>query len=197
MDTPQKTLIITGSAPCMLDDLTVLATAVSSPSPLTGEGRVRVECLFPAPSECDFMAIGLDAVDKYGWPIKYVATYHPEDIPQILARREARIGRVDFTIICHVQCDHVDIVIKDYWTPSGSSALLGVQAALRMGYKRIILCGCPLIGKNDKGSKYESFRTGWEARKKELAACVRSMSGWTRDFLGAPTEEWLLSGEKQ
>ena len=174
MDATKKCLIITGSAPCVIDDLTALAMD---------------------DSRADFMAIGLDAIDKYCWPVKYVATYHPEDIPQILARREARIGRVDFAIVCHKRCKHVDIVITDYWQPSGSSALLGVQAALRLGYRRIILAGCPLTGKNDKGGKYENFRNGWEARRKEIGDHVRSMSGWTAEFLGWPTKEWLLSEE--
>lgn len=165
-----KTLIITGSAPCVIDDLTAMAMDDSA---------------------ADFMAIGLDAVDKYRWPIKYVATYHPAEIFEIRKRRETLVGQVDFAIISHEQHEHVEIFIGEYWTPSGSSALLGVQAALAMGYRRIILCGCPLAGKNDKGGSYESFRKGWEARVKELDGRVRSMSGWTRDFLGAPTEEWL------
>jgi hypothetical protein len=63
-----------------------------------------------------------------------------------------------------------------------------------MGYQRIILCGCPLIGKNDKAGSYETFRRGWEARRQELEDRVRSMSGWTREYLGAPDREWLMTG---
>ena len=185
MNEPKKILIITGAAPCVIDDLTALAMD---------------------DSQADFMAIGLDAVDRYPWPIRYCATYHPPDIPQIRARREALIGRVDFTIIFHEQRikriilnfaerrkerDNSYIIIAKHWTPSGSSSLLGVQAALAMGYRRIILCGCPLIGNNAKGGKYEKFQAGWEAVSNELAGRVRSMSGWTAEFLGRPTEEWL------
>lgn len=200
MDTPQKLLIITGSAPCVIDDLTALPRRI----PAADDMAIGLDFMTALKSEiprrilaADYMAIGLDAVDKYPWPIRYCATFHPAEIPQIRARREALIGRVDFAIISHERHEFVEIFVGDWWQPSGSSSLLGVQAALRMGYKRIILCGCPLAGQNDKGGKYEGFRTGWEARKKDLVDCVRSMSGWTADFLGKPTEEWLLSGEKQ
>ncbi|MCK9362134.1 MAG: hypothetical protein M0P74_00805 [Syntrophales bacterium] len=142
----------------------------------------------------DFMAIGLDAVDKYAWPVKWCATYHLADIPQIIERRTKLIGRVDFEIICHEKNENVAMAIADWWKPSGSSALLGVQAALLLGYERIILCGCPLTGRNEKSTDYSTFRDGWKERTKELAGCVRSMSGWTRDFLGSPDEQWLIGG---
>lgn len=141
----------------------------------------------------DFMAIGFDVVDKLAWPILYMATYHPEDIPEARARRERFGGNTDYQVISMEKKEGVDIVIP-FKPPSGSSALLGTLAAFKLGYKRIILCGCPLDGKNIKGGSYESFRIGWEAAEKEMNDRVRSMSGWTRDFLGAPTDEWLLTG---
>ena len=168
-------LIITGAAPCVLDDLTALAMDDSM---------------------ADFMAIGLDAVDKYPWPIKYMATYHPVEILEIKARRESIGGNTDYIVISHESKEGVDII--EPLLPgerSGSSALLGVQAALKLGYRRIILCGCPLTGKNSTGGAYETFHVGWEEKKKILKDCVHSMSGWTMEFLGAPTEEWLADIE--
>ena len=176
MNEPKKMLIITGSAPCVMDDLHDLAAI--------GDHQ----------DQADLMALGLDAVDKYPWPIRYVATFHPEDIPEIFRRRTIAGGNRDFKVISHQQKDGVDIVISDYWDPSGSSALLGVQAALQMGYERIILCGCPLTGKDhtaNGANNYEVYRKGWEVKKAELDGLVKSMSGWTRDILGSPTEEWL------
>jgi hypothetical protein len=143
------------------------------------------------------MAIGLDAVDKYRWPIRYCATYHPAEIPEIRRRREACGGNGDYQIISHEQRGGVQIYIADWWKPSGSSSLLGVQAAIRMGYTRIVLAGCPLTGKNAKNGDYENFRKGWEAHAKDLGDRVRSMSGWTLNFLGAPTDEWLLSATER
>ncbi len=145
----------------------------------------------PKVGEREFMAIGLDAVDKYAWPILYMATYHPVEIDIIRHRRHAAGGNTDYKVISHERKPGVDICIEDWWKPSGSSALLGVQAALRMGYTRIVLCGCPLIGQNDKGGKYETFRAGWKERKDSVGPYVRSMSGWTAELLGKPTAEWM------
>jgi hypothetical protein len=171
-----KKLIITGSAPCTVEDIE------------------RV----PGYRDFDFMAIGLDAVDKYPWPILYVVTYHPEKLPEALERRAA-IGNTDYQTISHISelaekgtVTKYDVdIIEPHEGSSGSSAMLGTLAGLRLGYKRIILCGCPLQGKNLIGGSYEGFQAGWEAKKKVVAEFVRSMSGWTREFLGAPTDDWL------
>jgi hypothetical protein len=161
-----RNLIITGSAPCVLLDI----------------GAVSRVCSY------DYMAIGLDAVDKYVWPIRYCATYHPAEIQQIRKKREIAGGNSDYQIISMEPHAGVDIV-EPFRPPSGSSALLGALAGLRLGYRRIVLCGCPL-----DDLKYKAFRAGWETFAGELAGRVRSMSGWTKDFLGAPTDEWLLGG---
>lgn len=166
-------LIITGAGPCVLDDM----DAIIIP-------RFMVNY--------DYMAIGLDAADKYPYHIKYMATYHPAEIPEIKTRRESIGGNTDYQVISHVSQAGVNIV--EPLLPgerSGSSALLGALAAIKLGYTRIILCGCPLTGKNAKNSAYESFRIGWEQKKDYLADRVRSMSGWTRESLGSPTEEWI------
>jgi hypothetical protein len=168
-----KPLIITGSAACVHEDISVLG----------------MDCIV-----ADFLAIGLDGVDKYAWPILYVATYHPEKIEMTRERRASIGGNTDYKLICHQQRPGVDICIKDWWSPSGSSALLGVQAGLRMGYKKIILCGCPLTGKNSAGASYENFRQGFNVKKEAIAPFVRSMSGWTCEQLGKPTPEWLSEG---
>jgi hypothetical protein len=64
-----------------------------------------------------------------------------------------------------------------------------------MGYKKIILCGCPMQGSNltaPKKAQYNCFQEGWLLfAKKMFEDKVRSMSGWTKDFLGYPTKEWL------
>jgi hypothetical protein len=171
-DSMENNLIISGSAPCVMIDIA---------------GTPRV-CSY------DFMAIGLDGVDKYAWPIKYVATYHPAEIPKIRTRREAIGGNTDYRMISMERREGVDI-IEPFVPPSGSSSLLGVQAALRMGYRRIILCGCPLTGKNAAGGQYDNFQKGWQAYAEKFHGRVRSMSGWTAAFLGYPTDEWILQGD--
>lgn len=153
-------------------------------------------------SQYDFMTIGLDAVDKAPWPIQYFATYHPSEIEMSKERRRVQGGNVDYRVISHVQfqssgTDKKDLVdfIVGFEPPSGSSSLLGVLAGIKMGYQKIILCGCPLIGENGKGYDYAKFREGWTAKLDAIRQTTRSMSGWTKELLGAPSEPWLVAGE--
>ena len=171
----KRKIIIMGSAPCLEADLIRMC-----------EGANTCHLY-------DFMAIGLDAVDRYLGRIDYFATYHPSEIAVARERREAAGGNTDYKVISHIQ--HQDLVdeIIPYEPPSGSSSLLGVLAGLNMGYEKIIVAGCPLEGKSSKGASCETFRAGWEKKLSMIRNNVRSMSGWTRELLGTPTEDWLNS----
>lgn len=69
---------------------------------------------------------------------------------------------------------------------SGSSALLAVKLGLKIGYEKIIVCGCPLTG------RHAAFRVGWDWIAPLLKRCpVRAMSGYPRELLGRYSEEWL------
>jgi hypothetical protein len=200
-------LIVTGSAPCTREDIAaaigVIAAAAMDQMGLAPEARPACRCFDDRRADqedlgllVDFMAVGLDAVHLYRWRIKYVSTFHPVEIPDIVRRRSEAGGNADFEIISHEQKPGVRICIPgdQWWKPSGSSALLGVQAAIeRLGYARIILAGCPLRGRNHDGNDYwQDFSAGWIAHRNDLGNRVRSMSGWTREFLGGPTASWLL-----
>jgi hypothetical protein len=166
-DPRNNVLIVTGSAPRVHDDI------------------ASARLLAP---DATYMAVGLDAVDLYIWRLEYVATYHPQEVAAIWARRSRAGGNTDYVVISHKTADGVDIVIP-FTGPSGSSALLACQAAIRvLKYAKIILCGCPL---DDK--KYQVFRLGWEHHnnRREVMGRVKSMSGWTRDHLGAPSKDWI------
>ena len=178
----EKALIIIGSAPCVLDDI---EAALSLLQPFAF--RLSPHALPP-----DFMAIGLSAVDKYHRPIKYMATYHPAEIPEIKKRREAAGGNTDYLVISHERKPGVDI-LEPFEPPTGSSSHLGALAAIRLGYKKIILCGCPMTGHSPthSGCDYEIFRLGWTAKLAKVQPFTRSVSGWTRELLGEPTELWI------
>ncbi|MCK9431876.1 MAG: hypothetical protein M0R00_02835 [Candidatus Omnitrophica bacterium] len=167
-----KPLVIIGSAPSVFEDLSGI----------------------PNLESCDHMAVGLSSTDKYFGRIDYVCNNHPENIPAIreimMQRHEACGGNYDFKIIGPVPAPGVDIV-EPFRPPTGSSAITGALSAIRMGYRKIILAGCPLTGKAPGGNSYEEFRQGWNHHKPELIGLVKSMSGWTRELLGAPTTEWL------
>lgn len=80
----------------------------------------------------------------------------------------------------------------------GSSGLLCVSVALHLGATRVVCCGIPLDVHQghftSPGKKWRdggNYRHGWTNHLDRLKANVRSMSGWTRDLLGAPDREWL------
>lgn len=172
----KRNLIIIGSAPCAMEDfLSCLAHA---------------ESFRTFAAEFDVMAIGLDAVAIVNWPLEYVATNHVEDIPAIRRRREAFQGNTDYKLVSYKHGPGVDIV-QPLGPVSGSSAILGALAGITMGYDRIVLCGCPLTGNAPEGNPYEAFRPGWTEVYEAIKDNVRSMSGWTRELLGAPNKRWL------
>jgi hypothetical protein len=83
-------------------------------------------------------------------------------------------------------------------TNSGSSGLFAAKFALMdLGFDRAVLCGIPMIAAQAHfftpqpwmGAK--AHMTGWTQAMPVIKDRVRSMSGWTRDILGAPTPEWI------
>lgn len=182
----KKILIIIGSAPCVVNDVYQAARLISS----------AVD-----DSILHYMAIGLNTMDIPTWSIQYFATYHPVDIEIAKIRREAAGGNIDYKVISHIREEEdgdgrmikydVDMIIP-LENPSGSSSLLGVLAGIQLGYEKIIVCGCPLIGNSsDTGYDYAKFQKGWTHKFREIKHKTRSMSGWTKELLGAPSESWI------
>ena len=83
---------------------------------------------------------------------------------------------------------------------NGSSALFAVMASLTLGYKKIVLAGCPI---DSKGHWYfdetitgpdwakETFEAWREFSKTPESQMVKSLSGFTKELLGEPRKEWL------
>ena len=178
--------IILGIAPCLESALHVFWTSFSG-------------ILF------DYMAIGVDCSDRVLFDIQHAASYHPEEFNLFHSRRARMKGNLNYKT--HSHQNGVDIktkekILVDYIWPliekspySGSSAFLGAQAAVGMGYEKIILCGCPMEGSNlqkPKSNVYNVFQKGWmKYAPKILGDKVKSVSGWTKQFLGEPTQKWL------
>jgi hypothetical protein len=75
----------------------------------------------------------------------------------------------------------------------GSSALFAVFVGLALGYNPVILAGCPLDNSppfyGKPGTEQATFAgciKGWEQSVKLFNGRVKSMSGRTRELLGAP-----------
>lgn len=79
---------------------------------------------------------------------------------------------------------------------SASSGIYGAKVALDDGFDRVVLAGVPMDNSNhfSRGKPWlqlDSFLKGLKLSIPHLKGRVRSMSGRTRDLLGAPSPEWL------
>jgi hypothetical protein len=81
---------------------------------------------------------------------------------------------------------------------SGSSGLFALKAALiDLGFDRAVLCGIPMTPTghiarpNPEWNGAHSHRKGWVEALPEIKDRARSMSGWTRELLGAPDQDWF------
>lgn len=77
---------------------------------------------------------------------------------------------------------------------NGSSGLYTTSVALRLGYT-VVLCGVPMDARpnafrDEKGWQgYRGYLRGWNAVADSIRGKVFSMSGWTKNLLGAPPED--------
>ena len=84
----------------------------------------------------------------------------------------------------------------------GSTALFAVLAGLEMGYSRIILAGAPLDSKGHWYYQSEAFGPRWTGETYQAwfefammmeSGNVKSLSGYTRQILGEPKQNWLCN----
>lgn len=84
---------------------------------------------------------------------------------------------------------------------SGSSGLYGAKVALDDGHDRVVLAGVPMQREANHFSRgrpwtdVDQFMPAWTVSKPYIIGKVKSMSGWTKEFLGEPTAEWLANTE--
>jgi hypothetical protein len=90
--------------------------------------------------------------------------------------------------------------LMDEATWHGSTSLFAALIGHEMGYKKIVLAGCPLDSKGhwyfpdeNYGPKWqtETYQVWFEYALTDKATNVRSMSGYTAQIIGKPTEDWL------
>lgn len=152
--------------------------------------------LLPAP---DLVVAVNSAGRDYPGHLDHWASRHPDKFPQWVKERRSKknppAGQL-WTYVGRTASPSLEINHAPNW--GGSSGLLGVTVAL-MHVDKVIICGIPLMPREahydrpkeriwDEASKY---RIDWIMAQKMLAGRVKSMSGWTQKFLGAPTKDWL------
>ena len=137
------------------------------------------------------------------WPDRLDAavTMHPERLREWLVAREANGFSPPARIFMHATAHEIHPWerVPFLFEPeirSGSSGLFCAQVALQqLGATRVVCCGMPMDDAPHftGGAKWDGaqcHRVGWMQARAHLGA-VRSMSGWTRDLVGAPTKDWL------
>jgi SAM-dependent methyltransferase len=137
-----------------------------------------------------------DAIMHLADEVDYFVTLHPVKVGAWLAEREKRGYSRPREVWAHEKPAHsqVDRIINK---SRGSSGLVAVHVARYLEYDRVILCGVPMDMNSDhfirkkKWAAAETFKSGWHEHMSELKLHVRSMSGWTKQQLGVPTQEWL------
>lgn len=148
-----------------------------------------------------------DVTAAYPGPIDACASLHSASWPMWLDERERRGYERPLTVFGHnearggLKTNRVD-VFTEYRFPgqdrSGSSGLFALKVALiDLGYDRAVLCGVPMAAKQrhffdaHDWAGAEAHKAGWHQALPHIAERARSMSGFTADLLGLPTEEWL------
>jgi hypothetical protein len=169
---------------------------------VVGDGGSAVEDLlvfraYNVPAE--YVAVNLAGrlLEHLGIRVDHWATLEP----QFFAAESRRLGDA---LAKHTGEDLVETGFDFYWSKrppgwDGTGGLFAAKIALAMGFERIVLCGIPMddsghwYSKNDDTRGLEIFIQPWVdfATRLDVINRVRSLSGRTRQLLGAPTREFL------
>lgn len=141
-----------------------------------------------------------DIGTRWAGRLTHYATLHPEHMQRWRKERMGRGFSQAGEHIGHNMADGIDRA-ADYRFPgmnaSGSSGLFAVKIAIDEGCERVVLAGVPMQAKQAHffntahWTDRDSFASAWEIALPHIKDKVRSMSGWTKELLGAPTPAWL------
>jgi hypothetical protein len=130
----------------------------------------------------------------------HAVTLHPNKLPGWLGRRAALGLHMPREVWCHrtdQDAPAITRTLAQVHPGRTSSGYFAMQVDLHLGYDRIILCGVPMteagghVVRNRPWDQVRHFTQVWVDHRVELAAHVKSMSGWTRELLGYPTVAFL------
>lgn len=137
-------------------------------------------------------------------------TLHPERLPGWIERARLRTDlRQVLYFVPDLDADDMVTIMKGRgyepdWIPhwwkwheenSGSSGLFAVGVAFSLGCEKVLLAGVPMDKQRhwngtEPWADRDRFAAAWSAVKLRLEGKVRSLSGWTRELLGGPDEQW-------
>jgi hypothetical protein len=128
--------------------------------------------------------------------VDHAVTMHPELYPKWIAARE-EAGFPPAGKLWHSRHHISKVGSEPIESWGGSSGMLCIRVALTLGCNRIVLAGIPMekmMRHYDDDKPWHEARQYWPAWERAIPQFhgrVRSLSGWTREKLGAPDMEWL------
>lgn len=148
-----------------------------------------------------------DVTAAYPGQIDACASLHSAQWPGWLTERQRRGHEAPARVFGHLEASkgkgaHVVTDWTEYRFPgqdrSGSSGLFAAKVALiDLGFDKIVFCGVPMTAGQRHyfdarpWSGASAHTDGWRQALPILRDRARSMSGWSAELLGYPTEEWL------
>ncbi len=183
-----KSIVVCGDADCVWADLETFGCRDDARC-----GQVRKE-------GWDFMVVNKLGETFPGW-INHWYSNQPAHLKTFIAARRyeyaPEFAQTWITHSCGVGADY-----RWPWHGGGTSGLGATLVAVALGYDRVVLCGLPLndtphngephwrkgnFTREAAGSVTDDRNTYWKSAIKEgFDGKVKSMSGRTRDWLGAP-----------
>lgn len=169
------------------------ALVIGSANTLAADTEVALQLFEPD------LIIGCNhAARDWNGRLDHWATMHPDQLPRWIAER-ARCGQLPAGQYWHARHRIVpkEITSRAVESWGGSSGLLCVAVALELGVERTVLAGVPMLpnckhyDSDKRWDEARAYHRAWEQHKEAMLGRVKSMSGWTRDLLGWPSEEWL------
>lgn len=137
----------------------------------------------------------------YPGQVDHWATLHLELFPGWIATRRAN-GLPDAKTLW-VRSDKGPVLGFETMraqTWGGSSGLFCVAVGTHLGLAPMVLCGIPLRPERahfdtpkKRWVEATQYRPGWIRHLHQMKGKVKSMSGWTGELLGQPTQEWIDS----
>lgn len=156
-----------------------------------------------------------DAGWQYGGRVDHWATLHPENLEEKkwAFLREENGGNTDYKVWTargHEDRGPVDYVVGGEYRENlslGSSGWLGLVVGRSVAPK-VVLAGIPMdrrghvtdstadapfLTEDEEADRQRiaGYREVWESEGAKLQGTVKSLSGWTRGFFGAPDREWM------
>lgn len=134
----------------------------------------------------DVMCVG-NAIQSYEGPIDIFAMWCVNG-PMFNEAKDSREKEgLDCNFDCYSAFSTSGFNLLSLPSYGGGSGIYALHLAKYLGYEKVILVDFPI------DDYCLSHRPGWDAIEDEFKDMVRSMSGYTKDLFGEPTDDWFIN----